>query len=183
PIERLAKVMMPILKEIFGVEAPSPAEVAKQLEPMRQAMLPHLKDTSLMVNAMLDDGKKILLEGAQATLLDVDLGTYPFVTSSNSSAAGICGGLGLSPKRISAIIGIFKAYCTRVGGGPFVTEQENETGHTIRERGREYGTSTGRPRRIGWFDGVAARYASRVNDFDFSAVTLLDVLDVFPELK
>ncbi len=182
-VERLAKWIMPTLKNIYHLEAPSPAEVAAKLEPARRVMLGHLADTSLLVNRLLDDGKKVLLEGAQATLLDVDLGTYPFVTSSNSSAAGICGGLGISPKRISAIIGVCKAYCTRVGGGPFVTEQANETGNLIRERGREYGTSTGRPRRCGWFDGVAARYAARVNDWDFTAVTLLDVLDVLPELK
>jgi adenylosuccinate synthase len=182
-VEKLAGLMIPVLEKIFGMTAPSPAQVAADLEPMREAMLPRLTDTSLMVNRMLDDGKKVLLEGAQATLLDVDLGTYPYVTSSNSSAAGIAGGLGISPKRISAIIGVFKAYCTRVGGGPFVTELDNETGNAIRERGREYGTSTGRPRRCGWFDGVAARYASRVNDFDFTAVTLLDVLDTFPELN
>ena len=182
-VEKLGRLLIPVLEKIFGMAAPDPAQVAAELEPMREAMLPRLTDTALMVNRMLDDGKKVLLEGAQATLLDVDLGTYPYVTSSNSSAAGIAGGLGISPRRISAIIGVFKAYCTRVGGGPFVTELDDETGQTIRERGREYGTSTGRPRRCGWFDGVAARYAARVNDFDFIAVTLLDVLDAFPELK
>jgi adenylosuccinate synthase len=142
-----------------------------------------ITDTSLVLHKMMQEGKTILFEGAQGTMLDVDHGTYPFVTSSSSTAGGICTGLGVSPKRVEGLLGVMKAYCTRVGNGPFPTELRNEIGDTIRERGREYGVSTGRPRRCGWFDAVAARYAARINDFDTAALTLLDVLDEMQEIR
>jgi len=144
-----------------------------------EALEPFLADTIELLHHRLEAGESILFEGAQGTLLDVDLGTYPFVTSSNSSAGGACTGSGIGPARITGVLGVFKAYCSRVGAGPFPTEQKGEPGDRIRERGREYGTVTGRPRRCGWFDGVLGRYAVRVNSMECAALTLLDVLDEF----
>jgi adenylosuccinate synthase len=140
-------------------------------------------DAAALIQGYIREGRKVLCEGAQGTLLDVDHGTYPFVTSSNSTAGGACTGLGIPPNQIRSILGVFKAYCTRVGEGPFVTELKDATGELIRERGREYGTTTGRPRRCGWFDAVAARYSVRLNGLDAAAVMLLDVLDAFEEVK
>jgi adenylosuccinate synthase len=125
----------------------------------------------------------VLMEGAQGALLDIDHGTYPFVTSSSCVAGGACTGLGIPPTRIDAVLGVFKSYATRVGGGPFPTELTDEVGETIRKRGKEYGTVTGRPRRCGWFDAVAARHAVQVNGIEAVALTLLDVLDAFDELR
>ncbi len=145
-------------------------------------LAPHLTDSTSLVQDLMDAGGRVLIEGANATLLDLDHGTFPFVTSSNCSALGVCAGSGIAPKRLSRVIGVAKAYCTRVGGGPFPTEQNNADGDRIRERGREYGTTTGRPRRCGWLDLVALRYAVRLNDADGIALTLLDVLSGFKEL-
>lgn len=142
----------------------------------------HMTDTTRLVQDTLEADGRVLVEGANATLLDIDHGTFPFVTSSNCSALGIAGGSGIAPKRLSRITGVAKAYCTRVGGGPFPTEQANEKGDYIRERGREYGTTTGRPRRCGWLDLVALRYAVRLNGTDAIALTLLDVLAGLDEL-
>jgi adenylosuccinate synthase len=144
---------------------------------------PYIKDISQELNAMMDAGKSVLFEGAQGTMLDVDHGTYPYVTSSSSFAGGICTGLGVSPRRIDGLLGVMKAYCTRVGNGPFPTELKNELGDEIRERGHEYGVSTGRPRRCGWFDAAAARYSIRINRFDLMVLTLLDVLDEMEEIQ
>ncbi len=138
-----------------------------------------IADTVALLHTRLQSGARLLFEGAQGTLLDLDFGTYPFVTSSNSSAGGACTGTGVGPARITGVLGVFKAYCSRVGSGPFPTEQRGESGEKIRERGREYGTVTGRPRRCGWFDAVLGRYAVRVNSMDCAALTLLDVLDEF----
>ena len=136
-----------------------------------------LADTSLVLDRLMREGKQVLFEGAQGTLLDVDLGTYPYVTSSSATAGGACTGTGVSPKRIDGILGICKAYTTRVGEGPFPTELLDEIGDRIRERGAEFGATTGRPRRTGWFDGVGVRYAARVNGLDALALMKLDVLD------
>jgi len=136
-----------------------------------------LADTSLVLDRLMREGKQVLFEGAQGTLLDVDLGTYPYVTSSSATAGGACTGTGVSPKRIDGILGICKAYTTRVGEGPFPTEILDEIGERIRERGAEFGATTGRPRRTGWFDGVGVRYAARVNGLDALALMKLDVLD------
>jgi adenylosuccinate synthase len=144
-----------------------------------EALDPFIADTHQLLHERLEAGDSLLFEGAQGTLLDLDHGTYPFVTSSNSSAGGACTGTGIGPARITGVLGVFKAYCSRVGSGPFPTEQKGEAGDRIRERGREYGTVTGRPRRCGWFDGVLGRYAVRVNSMDCAALTLLDVLDEF----
>ncbi|HHD77188.1 MAG TPA: adenylosuccinate synthase, partial [Campylobacteraceae bacterium] len=131
----------------------------------------------------LEEGKKVLLEGAQGTMLDIDHGTYPYVTSSNTVSAGACTGLGLNPRDIGKVTGIAKAYCTRVGNGPFPTEDLGEAGELIAERGHEYGTTTGRKRRCGWFDAVAAKHACRLNGCDQIALMKLDVLDGFEEIK
>jgi len=144
-----------------------------------------IADTSLMLNDALNNGKKVLFEGAQGTMLDIDMGTYPYVTSSNSSALGLSNGTGVSPKLIgkSRFLGVAKAYTTRVGAGPFPTELLDETGRLLRDFGHEYGTTTGRPRRTGWLDLVALRLACRINGLDGLIITKLDVLDHFEEIK
>jgi adenylosuccinate synthase len=124
-----------------------------------------------------------LLEGAQGSLLDPDFGTYPFVTSSSPLVGNACLGSGLSPAQLTGVVGVFKAYCSRVGAGPFPTELKNATGDLIRERGHEYGTTTGRARRCGWFDAVVSRFSTRINGFNGAAITRLDILDTLPALK
>jgi adenylosuccinate synthase len=136
-----------------------------------------LVDSAQILDRFIREGKRVLFEGAQGTLLDVDLGTYPFVTSSSATAGGACTGTGVSPKRIDGILGICKAYATRVGEGPFPTELRDATGEHLRARGQEFGATTGRPRRTGWFDAVGVRYAARVNGLDALALMKLDVLD------
>ena len=143
---------------------------------------PFVVDAAAYLNRLLKEGKSLLLEGAQATLLDVDHGTFPFVTSSSASAGGAPSGLGLSPKHIHAVFGITKAYTTRVGTGPFPTEAGGARGESMRRRGNEYGSTTGRPRRCGWFDGPAVRYSSMINALDSLAVTKIDVLDDLAEI-
>jgi adenylosuccinate synthase len=140
-------------------------------------------DLTEYLNRAMDEGKRVLFEGAQGTHLDVDHGTYPFVTASNATAGGACTGTGVGPTRIDGVIGIAKAYTTRVGEGPFPTEIADATGEQIRLRGKEYGASTGRPRRCGWFDAVVVHYARLVNNLDTLVITKLDVLDAFEELK
>jgi adenylosuccinate synthase len=135
-----------------------------------------------LLHRYLNEGKSILFEGAQATLLDIDHGTYPYVTSSNASVGGVASGLGISPKYVHAVVGIMKAYTTRVGTGPFPTEANDTTGETIRKAGAEFGATTGRPRRCGWFDGPAARYSAMINSPDLAVVTKIDVLDHFAEI-
>ncbi len=144
---------------------------------------PHIADTGEMLYRRLAEGAQVLFEGAQGMMLDIDHGTYPYVTSSNSSAGGIASGLGIGPTAVKGVVGVMKSYATRVGDGPMPTELDNATGEHIRERGREFGTTTGRPRRCGWFDGVLARYAVRVNRLDTVALTLLDVLDDFETIQ
>ena len=139
-------------------------------------------DTSVLLNKMIREGKRILFEGAQGTLLDIDQGTFPFVTSSSAAAGGASTGLGISPKHVHSVIGVSKAYTTRVGGGPFPTESLDPTGEQLRTRGNEYGSTTGRPRRCGWFDGPAARYSTMINALDSIVVTKIDVLDTFAEI-
>ncbi|MEA2207204.1 MAG: adenylosuccinate synthase [Blastocatellia bacterium] len=151
-----------------------------------ERLAPFIADTAHFLNRAAIEGQSILLEGAQATLLDVDHGTYPFVTSSSTIAAGAAIGTGLAPHRITGVLGIVRTYTTRVGEGPFPTEMiegEAELGQVIRERGREYGASTGRPRRCGWFDAFATRYAAEINGFSSVALTKLDVLDALDDIK
>ena len=143
----------------------------------------HFVDSEHEVNNLLKDGKSVLCEGAQGTMLDIDFGSYPFVTSSNTVCAGACTGLGVAPNRIGEVYGIFKAYCTRVGGGPFTTELFDETGAEIARKGNEFGAVTGRPRRCGWFDAVAIRRAIQLNSISGFCMTKLDVLDGFDEVK
>jgi adenylosuccinate synthase len=138
---------------------------------------PFVADTSLMLHRAIGAGKSVMFEGAQGTLLDIDHGTYPFVTSSNATAGGAATGTGVGPKAIGSVLGVAKAYTTRVGAGPLPTELQGALGDRLRETGQEYGASTGRPRRCGWFDAVAVRYAARVNGLDALAITKLDVLD------
>jgi adenylosuccinate synthase len=147
-----------------------------------ESLVPFITDTFDLLHRSLDAEEVLLFEGAQGTLLDLDHGTYPFVTSSSSTAGGACTGSGVGPAQISGVLGVFKAYSSRVGSGPFPTEQKGEVGDRIRERGREYGTVTGRPRRCGWFDAVLARYAVRVNSMRSAALTLCDVLDEFDSI-
>jgi adenylosuccinate synthase len=143
----------------------------------------HIADTTLLVNEAIAKRKKVLAEGAQGTHLDVDHGTYPFVTSSSPTAGGACTGLGIGPNTIGEVMGIVKAYTTRVGSGPFPTEQDNAAGELLRERGREYGATTGRARRCGWMDTLVVRHAVRVNGMTSIALTKLDVLDTLDEIK
>ncbi len=148
-----------------------------------ERLRPHVADTTAYLLSAVEADDRILFEGAQGALLDIDHGTFPFVTSSNSSGVGVSPGAGVPARYLTKVLGIVKAYCTRVGGGPFPTEQDNEIGQLIRDRGNEYGTVTRRPRRCGWFDAVAARYTARLSGADSLAVMLLDVLSTFPELK
>jgi adenylosuccinate synthase len=163
-----------------------PLEIEKATDEfIREALrvVPFVRDTSVLLNAAVRDGRAVLLEGAQGTMLDVDHGTYPFVTSSNPTAGGAATGSGLAPKRLTGILGIAKAYTTRVGGGPFPTELKDEAGEYLQKRGNEYGAVTGRPRRTGWFDSVVVRYSTMVSGIDAFVLTKLDVLDEFDEIK
>jgi adenylosuccinate synthase len=170
--------------DILDLKTPSQNELLNELEEYKSKLAPFITDTTQMLWKVLDeDNKRVLLEGAQGTMLDIDHGTYPFVTSSSTVSAGACTGLGLNPKDIGKVTGIVKAYCTRVGNGPFPSEDLGEEGEKIRKNGHEFGTTTGRPRRCGWFDAVACRYASRLNGCDELALMKLDVLDGFSEVK
>jgi adenylosuccinate synthase len=170
------------LERVYESEPFELETVASQYEGYAQRLRPYVADTSLFVETALRDGKDVLFEGAQATLLDLDHGTYPFVTSSNPVAAMAAVGVGIGPQRIERVLGVAKAYVTRVGEGPFPSEIEGDDQRRVRELGGEYGTVTGRERRCGWLDLVALRYAVRVNGIDQLALTKLDVLSHFPEL-
>jgi adenylosuccinate synthase len=172
-----------ILTKVYGAKALSLDEVYNQYRQYGECLAPHIQDTTIMVDEALSRGELVILEGAQGTLLDPDFGTYPYTTSSSPLAGGACLGAGLSPITLSCILGVYKAYCSRVGSGPMPTELKDRTGDLIRERAHEYGTTTGRPRRCGWFDAVAARFSSRINGFTGAVVTRLDILDVLPRLK
>ncbi|MCL0053188.1 adenylosuccinate synthase [Dehalococcoidales bacterium] len=172
-----------ILTKIYGVSPLSLNDIHSQYCQYGERLAPYIRETTIMLEEALNRDELVLLEGAQGTLLDPDFGTYPYTTSSSPLAGGGCLGAGLGPARISRTLGVFKAYCTRVGGGPMPTELKDETGDLIRERGHEYGTTTGRPRRCGWFDAVAARFSTRINGFTGTAITRLDVLDAFARLK
>lgn len=169
--------------DALGVQIPSKDEIYQELKGFKEALAPYIADTTQILWRAMSENKKILLEGAQGTLLDIDHGTYPYVTSSNTIAAGACTGLGLSPKSIGDVIGILKAYTTRVGNGAFPTEDHGVDGQTMCEVGKEYGTTTGRRRRCGWLDVVAVRYASMLNGVDSYALMKLDVLDGFKTIK
>jgi len=172
-----------ILTKVYGASPLSLDEVYRQYCQHGELLAPYIRETTAMLEEALNREEWILLEGAQGALLDPDFGTYPYTTSSSPLAGGGCLGAGLGPTRIDHTLGVFKAYCTRVGGGPLPTELKDEIGELIRERASEYGTTTGRPRRCGWFDAVAGRFSTRVNGFTSAVITRLDVLDDFPRLK
>jgi adenylosuccinate synthase len=158
-------------------------QVYDELVAFSERIKPWVVDASLMLTAAMAEGRSIMFEGAQGTLLDIDHGTYPFVTSSNASAGGVCTGLGVPPKAVGTVLGVVKAYTTRVGEGPLPTELTGEMGDRLRESGQEYGASTGRPRRCGWYDAVAVRFSARVSGIDTLALTKLDVLDGLEEIQ
>ncbi len=172
-----------VLLKMYGAAAYSMADLEEEYLPAARLMKPYLTETSLMINREIGQGARVLFEGAQGSMLDIDHGTYPYVTSSNPTAGGICLGAGVAPRLIGPILGVTKAYTTRVGSGPFPTELQDAIGDHIRQVGREYGTTTGRPRRIGWLDGVALRHAARLNGFQFLALTLFDVLSGLETIK
>ncbi len=174
---RLLSAMLPNF-EPFDAD-----QIADEYLDYAEKLRPFVRDTTVWLHEAQANGRRLLFEGAQGTLLDIDHGSFPYVTSSNSSAAGIAAGSGMPTRHIDRWIGIVKAYTTRVGGGPFPTEQENETGERIRRAGKEYGTVTGRPRRCGWFDAVATRHGARISGATEIAVMLLDVLTGIDELK
>jgi len=167
---------------LYGAPPACAEELTDQYLQAAEAIVPHLADVSVYLNTEMDHGKRVLFEGAQGTLLDLDHGTYPFVTSSSSTAGGACTGTGVGPTRINAVIGVSKAYATRVGSGPFPTEAMGAEGEKIRERGGEYGAVTGRPRRCGWFDVPVARYSARINNLTALVITKLDILDPLAEI-
>ncbi len=170
--------------ELMGVkERASSADHVALLERLAPRLVPMLADTGLATFVALNEGQRVLLEGAQGAQLDVDHGTYPFVTSSNTTAGGAAVGAGIGPSKIDAVLGVVKAYTTRVGNGPLPTEADDAESETLRRLGEEFGATTGRPRRCGWFDGVVVRYAARVNGLTDLAVTKLDVLDTLPRLR
>lgn len=172
-----------LLKAVYGVEGFDYETVRAEYLAYAEELRPFVTDTSAVLNRAIKDGQKVLFEGAQATLLDLDHGTYPYVTSSHPIAGGVCVGAGIGPTKISKVVGVVKAYTTRVGEGPFPTELHDEVGNHIRERGHEYGTTTGRPRRCGWLDACVVRYAGNLSGIDYMAITRLDILDELPTLK
>ena len=169
--------------DVLDIKTPTKTELLNELEDYSSKLAPYITNTTNMVWKALEENKRVLLEGAQGTLLDIDHGTYPYVTSSSTVSGGACTGLGLNPKDIGDITVIVKAYCTRVGNGPFPTEDFSHYGKTMGEVGKEFGAVTGRKRRCGWFDAVAVRYASRLNGCDKLALMKLDVLDGFDKIK
>ncbi len=169
--------------DVLEIETPAEAALLEELKGYKAALGSFITNTTQMVWEALEADKRMLLEGAQGTMLDIDHGTFPFVTSSSTVSAGACTGLGLNPKDIGKVTGIVKAYCTRVGNGPFPSEDLGEDGARLGKQGHEFGTTTGRARRCGWFDAVACRYASRLNGCDDLALMKLDVLDGFEEIK
>jgi adenylosuccinate synthase len=172
-----------LLQQLLGEKPFTFEEIYQEYMGYAETLRKYAADTSLFLHKEIKAGKSLLFEGAQGTLLDVDHGTYPFVTSSSTCAGGACTGSGVSPREIHEVIGISKAYATRVGSGPFPTELEGETGELLRQAGREFGSTTGRPRRCGWFDAVVARYAVRVNGLSGIALTKLDVLSGLDTVK
>ena len=171
-----------LLVKIYNRAAIDVSAVVTELLEYADRLKPMVHDTSRLLNDALDDGKTVLLEAGQATLLDVDHGTYPFITSSNATAGGACTGSGIGPTRVDRVIAVVKAYTTRVGSGPFPTELENADGEKLRAVGAEFGVTTGRPRRCGWYDAVIARYAARVNGVTDFVLTKLDVLSEFDRI-
>jgi adenylosuccinate synthase len=182
-LEAALKEKNAVLTKVYNRLPLDPDEIAREYLGHGERLAPHIADTSVVLHRALRDEKRLLLEGAQGTLLDLDHGTYPFVTSSSPIAGGALVGTGLGPREVDRVIGVTKAYVTRVGSGPFPTEDEGEAGRQMQERGVEVGTTTGRTRRCGWFDAVLLRYAARVNGLTELFLTKLDVLTGLPQLK
>lgn len=172
-----------LLEKLYGMEGFDYEQMLIDYLEYAERLRPYVKDTNYTVQTLVREGKNVLFEGAQASMLDCDNGTYPFVTSSHPTAGGACIGAGIGPHMMQNIFGVVKAYSTRVGEGPFPTEQVNEIGDRIRDIAHEFGTVTGRPRRVGWLDARAVRYAAALNSFDYLAITRLDILDEMEEIK
>jgi adenylosuccinate synthase len=168
--------------DLYQLPELDPTPLIQQFTAYGERIREHVVSAEAIVQDALFEGQEVLVECAQGAMLDLDYGTYPYVTSSSPTAAGACQGAGVAPSQVRRVVAVFKAYSTRVGGGPLPTELTDDTGSLIRERGREYGTTTGRPRRIGWFDGAAARHVARLNGVTDVALTLLDVLDTLPRV-
>lgn len=182
-IETALKEKNRILTEVYGEKPFSAEEIVERFSKFREPLKDRIVDASLLINSYLDQEKVVLFESAQGTFLDIDYGTYPFVTSSSPIAGGACTGAGVPPKKINKVIGITKAYVTRVGSGPFPTEDLGQAGETLATLGREFGTTTGRKRRCGWLDLVLLKYAAMLNGLDSIALTKLDVLSAFDKIK
>ncbi|MBR2773412.1 MAG: adenylosuccinate synthase [Selenomonadaceae bacterium] len=172
-----------LLQKVYNHAPLDAEEIIREYEGYAARLRPFVCDTITLLNEEVDAGKKILFEGAQATMLDIDYGTYPYVTSSHPISGGVGIGAGIAPKKIDKVVGVVKAYCTRVGEGPFPTEQLNAIGDKLRTAGHEFGTVTGRPRRTGWLDACVVKYAGQLSGTDYMAVTRLDILDGFDEIK
>jgi len=172
-----------LIEQVYGGSPIDIEATIREYLEYAEVLRPYVTDTSVVLNDMIDQGKRVLFEGAQGVMLDIDHGTYPYVTSSNPSAGGVCIGSGVGPTKIHQVIGVAKSYTTRVGDGPFPTELTNEIGDWIRERGNEYGTVTGRPRRVGWFDSVVVRHARRVSGITGLSLNSLDVLNGLKTVK
>jgi adenylosuccinate synthase len=182
-LEENVAEMNTFLQSLYRMEGFQVEKIFQQYRGYADRLKDHIADTTVLLNDAIERGKRVLFEGAQGTHLDVDCGTYPYVTSSSAAAGGACIGTGVGPTKIDGVMGIAKAYTTRVGGGPFPTELKDDVGGGLQERGKEFGATTGRPRRCGWFDAVVVRYAVRVNGMTSLAVTKLDVLDGCTEIK
>ena len=184
-LERIVEVKKQVLAGMNGQAEPAldAAVVYDQFREYAERLKPYVSETTNYLLDAIEGGKRLLFEGAQGALLDIDHGTFPFVTSSNSSGVGVSAGSGVPPRWIDEVIGVAKCYSTRVGGGPFPTELDDEIGQHIRDIGREYGTTTGRPRRCGWFDAVAVRYTARLSGVDRLSMMMLDVLSELPEIQ
>ena len=172
-----------VITNVYGSDPVSLDELYEKCLGWAEKLKPYVGPAGRRVNEVLDSGGNVVFEGAQGILLDLDHGTYPYVTSSSPTIGGASTGLAIQPQHISTVLGVFKAYNTRVGSGPFPTELFDDVGEKIRTLAKEFGTTTGRPRRVGWFDGVAARYSTRINGYTSAVITRLDVLDSFEKLK
>ncbi len=177
------KIKNAIIEKVYGGKPLDAEKIIEDYLGYAQKLKPFIRDVNAIIHKALEEGKSVLFEGAQATFLDLDFGTYPYVTSSNPIAGGVCTGAGVGPKMITDVLGVFKAYTSRVGAGPFVTEQINEIGDTIRELGHEYGTTTGRPRRCGWLDAVMLKYAARLNGLTGLCLNHLDTIGKLDTIK
>lgn len=182
-LRRLVVEKNQVIEQVFGGEPLNADSIVEEYLAYAEVLRSYVTDTSVVLNDAIDAGNKVLFEGAQGVMLDIDQGTYPFVTSSNPSAGGVCIGSGVGPSKIQQVIGVAKAYTTRVGDGPFPTEQNNEIGDLIRDKGHEYGTVTGRPRRVGWFDSVVVRHARRVSGITGLSLNSLDVMTGIETVK